>query len=445
MVNSTKKNLLLLTPDAVGGTLLKNVTFFLSQINHDTPLVDAMHLELGKLSLNHDKSQFLKNEEIVHNQPWSEVIDVLESVDFPIISKISHYNLAQRTIDDDFNLFADYLNENFYIISCTRKNLFEHAISWSINNITGVLNIFDHTDKINRYTGYYTTKFRIDPYLISKYLKIYTSYHDWCEKYFNIDSSYCYEDNLLDIENYILNLPIFEDTQKISWYEKFGITFNDWNYCHYQMSNVTELFLQKNNYFLNVSSSYTFEKDENFIDQQLDQCLSKVIDQYNTVRGVDWPRIESITDIDRLPKCIKKELEDFKFYYYVDEYNYYARLKSEKEKYTLPFKTLSNQHNVKNDFKKRISTVDIINSSSQSSNLKLYEKNYQKALEWIESHDCRGIPIKKQTLFDKHQLIENLDECIETYNHWAQLNNFDTISEDSLNKSIKQENQYWVK
>lgn len=436
-----KKNILLITPDAVGGTLLKNLTFFYSQFNNEIPLVDANHLELG-ISVNHEKTKFRQDpNNIVHTQPWEEVIDLLESVNLPTIAKFSYYNLSKRNDTASFDEFAEFLNKHFYIILCDRKHLFEHALSWSINYITGSLNVFDHNKKINTFTGFYTNKICIDPHIIEKYLNNYVEYKKWCDKYFKVDSVYYYEDQLETIEDYVLSLPIFDDSKKISWHDKFGITFNDWNYCHYQMSNITDIFLQKNNYFLNLSSLYNFKKNEEFIDQQIEICTENILNVYKIAAGTDWPELNSVIDLEKLPNEFIEELKSINFDYYVNEYNHFVNLK--KEKYTLPIKALENENEIRN-----INVdVDIEKIISQSKFLNFYKKNYHEASNWIslqcDLHNRNPIPIKKQTLFDKKQIIENFNECLLTYNKWAELNNFLTVDENIIEDFIKKENKYW--
>lgn len=438
--SNKKKNILILTPDGVGGTFLKNVTFFYSQFNNEIPLIDASHIELG-IELNDNKTGFIRKKLAGDNQAWSEINDIIELADFPMIAKISYHNFAKRNDHGDFKKFAEYLNKNFYIISANRKNLFEHALSWSVNHITDLLNVFDHDDKINTFARFYTNKICIDPDIIEMYLENYVEYKKWCNEYFDIDSSYIYEDHVKNIENYILSLPIFEDSKKISWYEKFGITFNDWNYCHYQLSNITEIFLQKNNYFLNLSLSYDFEKDEKYISDKIKECSVNILDKYNKVAGTDWPNILSVEDLNQLPDYILKELELLNFNYYVNKYNHYLKLA--KGEYTLPFAAFKNEK----ENKQIIFDIDIKNSTSQSKFLKHYEKNYLKAANWIfsiqESIDKKNIPIKKQTLFDKTQIIENFNECLLTYNKWAIRNNFSVIDQSTIESYINQEQNFW--
>jgi hypothetical protein len=54
-------------------------------------------------------------------------------------------------------------------------------------------------------------------------------------------------------------------------------------------------------------------------------------------------------------------------------------------------------------------------------------------------------PIKKQTLGDKKRTIRNWDQCVETYNTWAQQHSdiAACITPDQIDQQIQEENDFW--
>ena len=49
---------------------------------------------------------------------------------------------------------------------------------------------------------------------------------------------------MLQIEKYILNLPIFDGTHKLTWNDTFDIDFDTWNRCHYLLSDLSGISQQ---------------------------------------------------------------------------------------------------------------------------------------------------------------------------------------------------------
>jgi hypothetical protein len=125
-------NILLLTPDASGGTLLRSlITLYASQNELDTPYVDVSHLELGlHKEINSQGLELVRHhsEYEDYNQSLTEIVQLLESVDHHKIAKISQYNMGMRNdTSHELKAFYRYLNENFFIIPVVDKpNLITH-------------------------------------------------------------------------------------------------------------------------------------------------------------------------------------------------------------------------------------------------------------------------------------------------------------------------------
>jgi hypothetical protein len=77
------------------------------------------------------------------------------------------------------------------------------------------------------------------------YLFKYKAYLEWVDQHFVVSSHFEYEQHLPNIEQYILNLGIFRgQSKKINWNEHFGIDFQQWNRCHYLLSDLSGISQQ---------------------------------------------------------------------------------------------------------------------------------------------------------------------------------------------------------
>jgi hypothetical protein len=240
-------NVLILTPDAVGSTLLQRmITIYMQFHSFDRPVIN-LH-ELTNELIKYWSPDF--NRELLgkppRGKPWrylqslEEVVGMLDSVDHYKVSRLAQYHIKNRRDAIEQQVpFYQYLNDNFFIISARRRNLFEFALSWCISNITKKLNVYTHEEKLSCFYDYYTNKIEVDLGALHGQLDNYQQYLSWSSDFFSVGSYYYYEDHLFDIEKYILSLPVFSSQQKkVTWQETYGIEFNDWNRCHYYSSNI---------------------------------------------------------------------------------------------------------------------------------------------------------------------------------------------------------------
>jgi hypothetical protein len=152
--------------------------------------------------------------------------------------------------------FYKYLNDNFYIISCRRHNLFEHGLSWCLSKITKKLNVYDADVKINSFFDLYKTGLDIDPNSLVHTLNAYKHYTKWCNDHFSVASYFYYEEHLPNIEKYILELPIFAQQQQLlTWKDNFYIEFDTWNRYHYTASDIGTLALDQPEKFAQLTNS----------------------------------------------------------------------------------------------------------------------------------------------------------------------------------------------
>jgi hypothetical protein len=270
-------NVLILTPDAVGSTLLQRLTTVYMQFHqYDKPVINLHELTNGLAK--YYSSDF--NQEVLgkkadkwgYYQSLQEIVELLESVDHYKTSRLAQYHIRRRNdaISDQIP-FYNYLNENFFVIACRRKNVFEHALSWSLNKITKKLNVYSGEEKLDTFINMYAQPIEINTDALIKSVEEYKDYLDWSNNYFSVGSYFEYDQDLENIESYILNLPVFAaQKEKISWKKTFGIEFNDWNRCHYLSSDVGSLALDhKERFNLLLSAPESKSRDLQVVNRNL--------------------------------------------------------------------------------------------------------------------------------------------------------------------------------
>lgn len=348
-------NVLILTPDRVGSTLLQRLlTIYMNMQEFDRPVIN-LH-ELTNMLIKYVSNRF--NQEVLgkpgtgddwgYHQTLPEIVELLKSVDHYKTSRLAHYHIVYRkdSLADQLK-FYQYLNENFFIISAQRENLLEHALSWCIQLHTKKLNVYSHGEKVSAFLNVYQDRITVEPESLEKYLNQYIKYLQWVDDHFQVSSYFKYERDLPEIEKYILNLPIFNRTAKLDWNSTFGVDWKDWNKCHYLMSDLSGLSQQaaplllghdtpNGNYHLTVSNSSAqvlqnlSELDQQFLfdNHQKYQTVKEAIDEL--VR--DKVLISSVPI--KLQTMLEKKLLIKNFNECVDVYNNWAVKNNIGKQYT---------------------------------------------------------------------------------------------------------------
>lgn len=264
-------NVLILTPDAVGSTLLQRLlTIYMQFHQFDQPVINLHELTNGLQKFYSEEF----GREIIHRrgkwgyyQSLTQVVEILQSVDHYKTARLAQYHIQARqdSLSDQLP-FYQYLDENFYIIACRRQNLFEHAISQALNSVTKKLNVYSAQEKINSFYGLYRSGIEIDLNQLQAAMNRYRDYLDWADRHFTIGTYFIYEKHLKNIENFILNLPMFAaQSQRITWKQNFDIEFEHWNRCQYYSSDLGALVHTKNNIVLLGDTSDATQVDHNAV------------------------------------------------------------------------------------------------------------------------------------------------------------------------------------
>jgi hypothetical protein len=417
-------NILLLSPDGVGGTLLERLlTIYMQLHQFDRPVIDLAHPEEGIESyFSPEFSQNILRSNRARYQELSEVVDLYNSVDHYTVSKLTYYTMRHRK-DPVSQLvpFYQYFNDNFFVIACRRENVFEHALSWGISKISKAKNVYNHPDKILTFIDFYQEGVELDPQSFIDTLETYKEYLQWVNDYFSPASYYYYEKNIFDIEKYILSLPIFNGQPcKKTWKDVFGISFNDWNRCHFLASDIGSIALNNPDTFSQIANSI---KNNIPIEStaELSWTMPRTFVQaYNDVADPSWPQVQSIKDFEALPDYIKQECSDL--------------------------------HHIthKLDHANLHRNVAVNLDPGRRQFLAENADNYLKAVGSIEKMLELNIlvtnpPIKKQTLAEKKLIVKNFDQCVEVYNNWIQQNPSigSMVTSDQLLLDSETEQKFW--
>lgn len=240
-------NILILTPDRVGSTLLQRyITVTMQQYDYQRPIINLHELTNGLESYYSTKynQQVLgkdKTRDWGYFQTLEEITKLLSSVDHYTVSRLAQYHILQRqdSIKDQLS-FYQYINDNFFIISARRQNLFEHALSSCIVGFSKNLNLVGHQQKISIFKDLYERKITIDQEVFKQYLDKYVNYVNWTNTHFTLNSIFNYEKDSEELESYVEHLDIFPiNNRYVSWEDQYGISWKDWNKCHYLVSDMS--------------------------------------------------------------------------------------------------------------------------------------------------------------------------------------------------------------
>jgi hypothetical protein len=239
-------NILILTPDRVGSTLLQRLITIYANINENyDPLTINLH-ELTNGLVTYDNPTFKKSVLGKKDGSWGyhqtlqNIAGLVDTCGHDVVSRLAHYHIKNRRDSTDDQLaFYRYLNENFYIIAARRENLFEHAMSWCIAVESKKLNVYSFEEKYKIYNNILKNPVTVQAEMIEKYLNQYREYMDWVDAHFQVNSYFEYERDLPNIEQYILNLRVFQQHKNpLGWADRWDISWADWNRMHYLLSLV---------------------------------------------------------------------------------------------------------------------------------------------------------------------------------------------------------------
>jgi len=200
-------NFLILTPDGVGSTILQRlltIAFYLENIKiyNTHELTNGLIIKDGVLS---------KDYSLKYSQQLCDIIDIISNSnkETVFVSRLAKYHLDARNDEKKSKKqFYIFLNK-FYgkKIICVRKNIFEYAMSWSIRQKSGILNLYKKIDKER-----VSTVTEVDEEFFMQKCKEYINYLYWANDNFPISEQIAYEDMVTNTDSVIDNLTGFKKT-----------------------------------------------------------------------------------------------------------------------------------------------------------------------------------------------------------------------------------------
>ena len=343
-------NVLILTPDRVGSTLLQRLlTIYMLRKEFDKPVINIHELSNGLIKYY---NQTL-NQEVLGKDSWGyhqslpEVIELLKSTSHYKTSRLAHYHLVRREdpIGDRLN-FYKYLNDNFYIISARRENLFEFGISWIIVDHSKTLNVYSTLEKVDAFANLGENSITATQEGLYRILNRYQKYVEWADTHFNIQSYFNYDTNIKNIEEYILNLDFMKGTKDNTWKDMFGQDFKTFNTCHKLLPDL--LLRNGGNNLLKLDingsteSQYLEVAGENwpsyndFLDTD-DSKLSTEVSAEIKRYGIIKPEAIDVRATDEEVKFVKENIKTYKMQ--IQEIEYTKKKHKVDTKLILPLKT----------------------------------------------------------------------------------------------------------
>jgi len=291
-------NYLILTPDGVGSTILQRLVTMALYLEK-VPVMNTHELTNGLILKNGIAT---KDFTLKYTQSLEQISNIIKTStkETTLVSRLAKYHIDIRKdkLEDQKNFFS-FLNQHYdKKIMCVRENLFEYAMSWSIRNESGVLNVYNREDRKKVLQVSHVD----EDYFLQK-CKDYVAYYSWVETYFTNLQTVSYE-SILNNGDLILEKLI---GYKNTFTNKFGLSLSFILKKEYNLfgslvkNNANELSkqekkalikykllnqdLMKRNIILNTPIKNTTLKDKMRQIKNFNQCLDKF---YSFAKNYNW-------------------------------------------------------------------------------------------------------------------------------------------------------------
>ena len=291
---NTHMNYLILTPDGVGSTILQRLvtmTLYLEgqTVTNTHELTNGIGLKDGIASKTSGRD---------YSQTLGEIEKILagSEANTTLISRLAKYHIDRRKDSkEDCTQFFNFLNNHFDIkIACIRENLFEYAMSWSIRNKSGVLNVYNRQDrmKVKKVS-------EVDEdFFLQKCIE-YVNYVEWIEQNFPKVQKVSYEDMVKDSDKTMEAITGYKDT----FNKKLGLPLQnllsrEHEYLQQQDSQFSKDYMRtlikykmlcvemmQKNIIMNVPLKNTTLTDKKMMIKNFDRCLEKF---YKFAKNHNW-------------------------------------------------------------------------------------------------------------------------------------------------------------
>ena len=218
MCITTDMNVLVLTPDGVGSTILQRITTLALYLNKEN-VVNCHELTNGLIE---NDQKIYKDFSLEYSQTLEDIMSLLKKSKFSLVSRLAKYHLDTRK--DPLlsrTQFYEFLNQfNDKILVCKRKNIFEYAMSWSIREVSKVFNVYNKKDR--------DIVHNVNLVNVSFFLKKcqeYVKYIEWIDKNFQNHEVVYYEDFALDPDKKIKDIFNIDSVFENAFGEKLAEIF----------------------------------------------------------------------------------------------------------------------------------------------------------------------------------------------------------------------------
>lgn len=228
-------NILILTPDGVGSTIFQRILTLALWLDGQD-VVNVHELTNGLIEKN---SRLYKEFGLQYTQSLEEITSLLQRAKTPMVTRLAKYHLDNRkdSTQSQKNFFQFLKNFNHEIIGCKRKNIFEYALSWSIRQKTGLLNIYQQNErsKVNNVGA-------IDENFFMQKCREYVEYNNWLDDNFEQYKTVYYEDLVKTPDEQVQTITKVENIFEKAFGKKLSAIFNS----EYDLSKNNQSFKNDN-------------------------------------------------------------------------------------------------------------------------------------------------------------------------------------------------------
>ena len=282
---------LILTPDGVGSTILQRlITMTLYLENHD--VMNTHELTNG---LRLENNVAIKDFDSGYSQSLVEIADILHAsqTQTSLVSRLAKYHLdARKDPAKDCQDFYKLLNKHFgKKIMCVRENIFEYAMSWSIRQKSGMVNIYHKQDReqVARVEAV------DEEYFIYKCNK-YVEYIEWIEKYFSDVEKISYENTVKKSDEMMHKITGYPDTFK----DKFGKPLS------FMLSSEHDFLKRRSEINFSIDESKALAKYKILCNEMVDRKIIMGIPLKNTTLADKKKQIKNFNNcLDKFYKFAK--------------------------------------------------------------------------------------------------------------------------------------------
>jgi hypothetical protein len=211
-------NFLILTPDGVGSTILQRLITITLHLEKQ-PVINTHEL-LNGIELKDNIAT--KNFALKYSQSLDEIKRILQKSDqqTALVSRLAKYHIDNRKDNaEKIKTFFNFLDQKFENkIMCVRENIFEYAMSWSIRQRSGLLNVYNKAE-IVKVAGVSEVD---EEYFMGKCHE-YVKYINWMEQHFPDIKKVSYEDMVKNTDFVLQKLTGYNNT----FTNAFGIDLSE--------------------------------------------------------------------------------------------------------------------------------------------------------------------------------------------------------------------------